>query len=283
MPAEPQTQHPPREPLSRPGEEELSSVALDALVQRVNRPRTGGAPDRSPRALAAAVRAWVEAATTRVLSGTVPPLVAVLALVVAASVGFLGWRFLARPAPIEQRMPLAAEVGDPAGETADAPESTVAAGGGEGPAELLTVHVAGAVRSPGLRELPAGSRVADAVAAAGGMTEEADGDRLNLAAALADGTRVYIPAVGQEVPAEASVLAGGAGRGEGAAPVQPVDINTADAEALESLPGVGPATASAILEHRERNGPFSSVESLLEVRGIGEAKLEALTDLVRVG
>lgn len=127
-------------------------------------------------------------------------------------------------------------------------------------------------------ELPAGSRAADAIAAAGGASPGADPDALNLAAVLADGDRVAVPVEG-EVPAApvgpVAEQAGGAASG-------PVDVNTASAAALEQLPGVGPATAQAIVAHREAHGPFASVDDLEAVRGIGPAKLEALRDAVTV-
>jgi competence protein ComEA len=145
--------------------------------------------------------------------------------------------------------------------------------------DVLVVHVAGAVVSPGLHELPAGSRVADAIAAAGGLTPAADASRINLAAPVADGERVYVLAVGEQEPA---VAVGSSPSGDGDAPVGPVNLNTADAEALDALPGVGPATAAAIIDHREKVGPFTAVDQLLDVPGIGDAKLEALRDLVTV-
>ena len=145
------------------------------------------------------------------------------------------------------------------------------------PTELV-VHVLGGVVRPGLVRLPPGTRVADAVAAAGGLHAEADVERLNLAAPLSDGQRLYVPLMGREPPLEVAVSSGGPA--PGAATV--VDLNRATLEELESLPGVGPATAQAILDHRRRMGRFRSVDDLLEVRGIGEAKLAALRPRVRV-
>ena len=144
---------------------------------------------------------------------------------------------------------------------------------------LLVVHVAGAVAAPGLHELPAGSRVADAIAAAGGLTPQADAARINLAAPLTDGQRVYVLAVGEQEPA---VAVGATDPGSGPTPSGPVNLNQADAEALDALPGVGPATAAAIIEHRGKIGAFTSVDQLLDVPGIGDAKLEVLRDLVTV-
>ncbi len=157
----------------------------------------------------------------------------------------------------------------------------------------VVVHVAGAVANPGVYRMDPRARVGDLVDAAGGLAGDADGDRLNLAAALVDGSRVYVPRRGEaSVPPLAgtdmgadqagSSQPGAAGaNGVGGAGAQ-VDINKASAEALEGLPGIGPATANAIIEHRERRGPFRSVEDLLDVSGIGPAKLDQLRSLVRV-
>ena len=150
----------------------------------------------------------------------------------------------------------------------------------------LLVHVAGQVRSPGVYQLPAAARVIDAVEIAGGMLDDADLDVVNLAAPVTDGQRVFIPRVGQIPP----VVLTGAGAGgsaaapatAGSAPAGPVNLNTATAEQLDTLPGVGPATAAAIISHRDQQGPFTSVEQLGDVRGIGPAKLDALRDLVAV-
>ena len=151
---------------------------------------------------------------------------------------------------------------------------------------LFVVHVLGAVRSPGLYRLPRGSRIADALEVAGGVGEDIDMERVNLAAPLADGQRVYIPRVGQPTAADPSnasgpTAAGDAGGGQLAG--SPIDLNVAEAQQLETLPGVGPSTAAAILDHRRTVGRFSSVDELLDVRGIGEAKLDAIRDLVTVG
>lgn len=180
------------------------------------------------------------------------------------------------PAPAELSLPLAGGPGDPA--PASSTTTTVAT-------ELL-VHAAGAVQSPGLYRLAAGARVADLVEAAGGPVDDSDIDRLNLATPLTDGQRVYVPRLGEVAEpgpvAPGATDAGGPGT-DGSPAAGLVDVNTATAEQLDTLPGVGPATAAAILEERERRGRFGSVDDLLDVRGIGEAKLEALRDLVRVG
>jgi competence protein ComEA len=154
----------------------------------------------------------------------------------------------------------------------------------------LIVHAAGAVARPGLYRMPSGARVGELIEAAGGLAADADADRINLAGVLADGARVYVPrageivpevAVGPQVDGAGGVPPGASGSPGGSAGGQ-IDVNTATVEALEELPGVGPATAAAIVDHREENGPFRSVDGLLDVRGIGPAKLDALRDLVRV-
>jgi len=153
----------------------------------------------------------------------------------------------------------------------------------------VTVHVAGAVGRPGVVTLRSGSRAVDAVDAAGGLATGADADRVNLAAPLVDGERLLIPLVGQPAPVEVLPQLPGTGSGStapGSGPSRaggPVDINTATVADLDALPGIGPATAQAIVAHRDEQGPFASVDELLDVRGIGDAKLATLRDLVVVG
>lgn len=148
----------------------------------------------------------------------------------------------------------------------------------------IVVHAAGAVTRPGVYRLEASSRVSDLLDAAGGVGADADVDRLNLAAPLADGARVYVPRRGEPDPGAPLAVDLGGVPGAGASPGSggKLDLNTATAAQLEELPGIGPATAAAIIDHRERNGPFRSIEGLLDVRGIGPAKLEQIRDAVRV-
>ena len=154
--------------------------------------------------------------------------------------------------------------------------------------ERIVVDVVGAVARPGVHELPASSRVADAVDAAGGFTADADRIRLNLAEPLIDGSRIWVPAVGESsgpelvpiITGSGGGTAAGGGRGAGS---ETVDINTAEAAALEALPGIGPSLAAAIVEHRRRAGPFASVDELIEVSGIGPVKLEQIRPSARVG
>jgi competence protein ComEA len=136
-------------------------------------------------------------------------------------------------------------------------------------AAQLVVDVAGAVRRPGLYHLAAGTRIADAVAAAGGATAKADIALVNLAAPLADGEQVLVPVHG----------AAAASSGE-PSPTAPLDLNTASADQLDALPGVGPATAQKIIDYRQAHGPFRTIEELEGVPGIGPAKLAQLKGLV---
>jgi competence protein ComEA len=147
----------------------------------------------------------------------------------------------------------------------------------------VLVHVVGAVLEPGVRELAPGSRVVDALDAAGGPSADADLARLNLAAPVTDGSQIRVPAVGEEVAGPLVVEPAPPGGARSGGSAGPVPLNTADAALLETLPGVGPATAGAIITWRDAHGPFRTVEQLLEVRGIGPAKFEALRDLVVVG
>jgi competence protein ComEA len=140
-------------------------------------------------------------------------------------------------------------------------------------AAQLVVAVAGRVRRPGVVRLPAGSRVEDAVRAAGGVSPGASSGLLNLARPLVDGEQVLVGI--EPTGAAAAQAAGGGGSG-------PVDLNAADAGALDALPGIGPVLAQRIVEWRTENGRFASVDQLREVPGIGEAKFGQLRSKVRV-
>jgi len=139
------------------------------------------------------------------------------------------------------------------------------------PASIVYVHVFGAVAAPGLYVLADGARVVDVVAAAGGFTDAADAGTVNLARPVGDGEQIYVPAAGEVPPAAAAPP--GDGR---------VNINTADVDALDTLPRIGEAMAQRIVQWREDNGRFTSVEDLLAVPGIGDKMLEALRELVTV-
>ncbi len=132
----------------------------------------------------------------------------------------------------------------------------------------ILVHVLGAVAEPGLYTLTDGERIVDAVAAAGGFREDADQAALNLARAVADGEQVYVPVVGEEPPAAVEQPGG------------LMNLNTAEPAELETLPGLGPELARRIVEWREQNGPFSTVDDLLNVTGIGAKTVSGLAELV---
>ena len=136
------------------------------------------------------------------------------------------------------------------------------------------VHVVGAVRHPGVYTLSAGKRVADAIRCAGGPTRRGDVNAINLAAPVQDGVQVIVPLKGAAVAAPAGSAAGTAAAP--GAPGAPVDINTADEAQLETLDGVGPATAAKILDYRRQHGGFRTVDDLMQVPGIGPKKLAAL-------
>lgn len=169
-----------------------------------------------------------------------------------------------------------------------APAAPTGASGGPSPAQPsaaageVVVHVVGRVKRPGVRRLPLGSRVTDAVAAAGGVATKADLSALNLARVLVDGEQVRVPAVGDPVaPLPTGSVGSTAGGGEGpSARGAPVSLNTADLAALDALPGVGPVLAQRILDWRSSHGRFTSVDELGEVSGIGEKLLAQLSPLV---
>lgn len=143
-------------------------------------------------------------------------------------------------------------------------------------AARVVVDVVGAVREPGLYRLPHGSRIADAVARAGGATAKADLALVNLAAPLADGEQVVVPKRG----APGAVPGSGGTSGTSGAPAAPVQLSTATLEQLDTLPGIGPVMAQRILDYRTKHGAFQSVDELDAVSGIGPKRLEQLRDLV---
>lgn len=166
---------------------------------------------------------------------------------------------------------------DPAPSAADPPVA---------PQELV-VHVSGAVKKAGVYRLSEGSRVADAIEQAGGAAENADLDALNLAEPLTDGQKVHVPRKGETPPASvaAATAPSTAARPERAAKpaVQfPIDLNTATAEQLEAIPGIGPVLAQRIVDHRRLHGKFQSVDDLLQVHGIGQKRLESMRPYVTV-
>ena len=145
----------------------------------------------------------------------------------------------------------------------------------------IRVHVSGAVRQPAVYELPPGSIVQDAMDAAGGPASEADLDSINLAVELHDQQQVYVPRQGEANPP--LPVSGGEPSGGGQAAMALVNINTATAAELETLPRIGPTMAQRILEYREANGLFETIEGLQNVAGIGPATFEGIKDMITVG
>lgn len=229
-------------------------------------------PDRRPIDALTAWWAWI--GPTRVIATAV-----CVAVLVAG-----GWWLVRSPAPAtEATLPMASSgtaTGPPIATLA--PPVTIPTG--SEPIDLV-VHVAGRVVAPGVYAFDRVPRVHDAIERAGGASDDADLDALNLALPLTDGQRLYVPALGEVDAGAVLVPEPPAGTDDGAAedaPAGPIDLNRASADELERLPGVGPATAAAIVDDRDRNGPFATIDELDRVPGIGPAKLAALRDLVSV-
>jgi len=153
------------------------------------------------------------------------------------------------------------------------------------------VHVTGEVNNPGVYVVEPGMIVADAIELAGGMTTQADVNRVNLALRLRDGLQVFVPMVGEEavvLPTEpAPVMDNGNDEVESPAAASPasgekINLNTASLEELDSLPGVGPSTAQSIIDYRTQNGPFARIEDVMSVPGIGEGKFNDMKELITV-
>lgn len=252
---------------------------------------------------------WFEATPAEVVG------LAVLLVCALGATGVLIWSAFGRPALPDQGASGAAEdagdagaaghvgvAADPGGTTPEGdtghghadghePDGGAArpSGGprdGPGPDGAVTVHVAGAVAAPGVVTLPVGSRVTDAVDAAGGLLGDADPSRINLARTLEDGEQLLILREGEEAPELAPAPAGapnapdGASSGGGGGPI---DLNRATVEQLQTLPGIGPAIAARIVQHRDQHGPFRAPGDLRDVSGIGEKRFQDLADLVTVG
>jgi competence protein ComEA len=208
-----------------------------------------------------------------------------LSVVLVAAGGY--WLLRTPTPPVEGSLPWSTAVGGAAASTTTAPDEGHVASPPAAP-ELppdVAVHVAGAVVAPGVYELGPGARVDAAIERAGGLLPDADADALNLAAPVSDGSRLFVPVEGEEIPATvgpsppvyADDVSAADATGAG---IAPIDVNRADRSALEELPGIGPATADAIVTDRELNGPFVTVDDLDRVSGIGPAKIERLRGLV---
>jgi competence protein ComEA len=205
-------------------------------------------------------------------------------------IGYVGAARMRQPAPLTlQTVPYRKAATPPGTPKADRRHSEVPEAV---PAADVVVDVKGAVARPGVQHLRPGARVEDAIRAAGGVTKAADLDRVDLAAHVSDGEMVRVPRHGDMAapPPLAGQLGGvpvepaaKTSRGKkGKAPVEPVNLNTATAEELESLPGVGPSTAQRILDYRASHGAFASVEELSAIHGLGKSKLEKLKPYVRL-
>ena len=206
----------------------------------------------------------------------------------------LGWRVLRSDGHAPAGVAPAATAGAPTG----SPTTPGAAGDGGGadgvsvtaaPARdgSATIHVVGAVRRAGVYRLRLGQRVQDAIARAGGATAHADLQAINMAAKVADGQQVVVPRKGTARAGADASAGGGAAAAPGAspgaaAPAAPVNLNSATAEQLDTLDGVGPATVERILEYRSQHGGFSAVDELGQISGIGPKRLESLRAEVTV-
>ena len=196
-------------------------------------------------------------------------LVALAVVVVVTLAGGVVWYVRSLPRPVDVvRRPGAVGLAQPVAAPAATPS----------PSSIL-VHVAGEVRRPGVYEFGEGDRVIDAIDAAGGVRGDAALDELNLAAPLTDGSQVLVPG---RSAAPAPVGEGSATSGAADATTAKINVNTADAAELEELPGIGEVLSQAIVDYRAENGPFSSVDELEDVSGIGPSILEDVRDLVGV-
>jgi len=199
-----------------------------------------------------------------------------LAAIILSGGGFVAAQKLHRPAEITlhetQQPPVNFDHGTsrPTDRNVPAPEQR--------PSAQIVVDVAGAVVRPSLVTLPSGARVDDAVRGAGGPTEDANIDQVNLAARLTDGAQVYVPFRGSETLPGPSASSPPSGRrsSRGKQPTAIVDINTADLPQLTTLPGIGNSIAQRIIEYRIQNGPFHTVDDLLAVQGLGKKRLDQI-------
>ena len=192
-------------------------------------------------------------------------------VVVSASAALLLW---SRGAPAQIAPPSRSTVAVDAG-TSPAPGAIVTP---DSSTQSIYVHVAGAVRRPGLYEFPPGARVADAIDAARGARSPAGLNQINLAEPLVDGQKIHVLRPGAALPT--TIAASGAPAPDSSGTTALVNLNAADQAALESIPGVGPVTATAILDFRAQVGTFTSIDQLLDVSGIGPATLESIRPYV---
>ncbi|MFJ6928064.1 helix-hairpin-helix domain-containing protein [Streptomyces nigra] len=268
----------------------VAETVVQPLVQPVVETEPARRPDPVARGrrgrLGPAVRerlpVWVQA-RCGLERRSVIALVAVLALAAALAVQHF-WAGRVQPVRAPDVVRAVASHGDGARGGAAEPGAMTSAGPGAAgaPGAEIVVDVGGKVSEPGVHRLPAGSRVADALRAAGGVRPGTDTDGLNQARFLVDGEQVIVGAPpGAAGPAPAPAAGTGGVSGLGGTPTAPVSLNTATLEQLDTLPGVGPVLAQHIIDHRTRHGGFRSVDELRDVNGIGDRRFADLRNLVR--
>ena len=266
-------------PLERPPESSLSRERASRFAQRALLPGLGedvsaltdvrdgaGESDTHPRSGGLSNARARVGISGRALVG--------LAVFVALCLAVLAAVLFLRPDPVVYAIPDQNETGSATLAT-EVPSETKAS--------EIYVYVSGAVSEPSVVTLKPDARVTDAVQEAGGLLEEADTSRINLAAPLTDGQHIHVPRVDEEIPAELAAPATGSG-GKSAAGQESaagaVHLNSATTEQLEQVPGIGPVMAERIVKWRDEHGGFAAIEDLLEVEGIGEKTLEELKPYV---
>ncbi|WP_461165166.1 helix-hairpin-helix domain-containing protein [Arthrobacter sp. R4-81] len=210
-------------------------------------------------------------------------------LVAFTAVILAGWFWWSAAANSPQVVPISAvssaagaSQSPPAADSGTSVSESAADEGKEVGGVEIVIHVAGAVHTPGVVELPTGSRIHEAIRGAGGSLPGADLDRLNLAAVVTDGQKVHVPLVGEQLSADPVNDADGDAAGSGAATTDRMNVNTASVDELDTLPKVGPVLAQRIVDWRKEHGNFKTVEELDAVDGVGPKMLEALLLLVTV-
>jgi len=200
---------------------------------------------------------------------------AIVVVIAAMAVAVVMSAAASRGASTEVSSTPSSDAADTGGDTSPPGDQDGESSGGE-----VLVHVLGAVKRPGLVSLGAGARVVDAVAAAGGLTEDAEQSGINLARLVADGEQLRVPRIGEVLPEPPAGAGTAPGTANGGDPV--IDLNSASQEQLQTLHGIGPALAARILDWRQANGRFSKVSDLMNVTGIGQKLFDGLKDRVRV-
>ena len=266
---------------------EVVRARLAALFQTAvpTEERAAGPPGESPESSAAAAAEHLrtdgsERPRRRLTSRHLAVMAALTLMALVASVGWL-LRAKAVPIAVAAAPPTATVTASAA--TATAPSAAPASAASSAVTPTILVHVIGAVASPGLVKLPAGARVADAIAAAGGLRGDANPAELNLAAVVTDGSQIVIgtTSVPRGEVRDGSSSSGVLTTGTSAASAV-VDLNTATLAQLDTIPGVGPVTAQAILDYRAKRGRFTKIEELQEVDGIGAKTYAQIAPHVRV-